>query len=172
MPDFKKAMIYKIWKDTHCYIGSTTNFSNRKHLHKIDCEVKNSLLYKTIRDNGGFDTWKIEIIKQFPCENKIQLLIEEDKCIKEFGGNLNKNRAYLTDEETRLKNIERITQKYHNNTDFRNKILQQRKHRYETDEDYKQRQIQNANRRYNIDIDYRNKAIERSKQRYLQSKTI
>ena len=172
MPDYKKAMIYKLFKDDMIYIGSTTNFHNRKHLHKMDSEVKNSLLYKTIRDNHGFDAWTMERIKDFPCDTKIQLLIEEDKCIKEYGGNLNQKRAYLTDEETRLKNLERINNKYRNDPEFRKKRLEYCKDKYENDEEYKEMQIRNATIRYNTDANYRKNTIERSKQRYLKMKTI
>jgi len=174
MPDFKKALIYKICKmvneKTYCYVGSTTNFTNRKYLHNKDCEVKNSLLYKTIRDHGGFNTWIMEKIKDFPCDNKIELLIEEDKCIKELGGNLNLKRAYLTKDEAKIKNLEQHKKRYHNDTEFRTKKLEYYKHKYATDEEYKAYQLQNANRRYNLDIDYRAKTIERAKQRYLAKK--
>jgi hypothetical protein len=174
MPDFKKALIYKICKTinekTYCYVGSTTNFTNRKYQHNKNSQDNNSLLYKTIRDHGGFNTWTIEKIKDFPCENKIDLRIEEDKCIKELGGNLNINRAYLTKEEVKLKNLEQHKKRYHNDSDFRKKTLEYCKHKYATDEDYKATQLQNANRRYNTNLEYRNKTIERAKQRYLAKK--
>lgn len=177
MPDFKKAMIYKLYKviwendlppKIMMYVGSTSNFINRKYLHKIDSETKTSLLYKTIRENGGFDAWTMEKIKDFPCDNKIQLLIEEDKCIKALGGNLNVKRAYLTDEEARLKNLERMNHKYKNDPEFRKKVIERLKHKYHNDEAYKADQLQKMNNRYANDAIYRANTIYRSKQRYAQ----
>jgi hypothetical protein len=61
---------YKIYKNddpTIFYIGSTLNFSRRKFQHKKNTRNKvgklyHTLLYKTIRDNGGWDNFTIESI--------------------------------------------------------------------------------------------------------------
>jgi hypothetical protein len=37
-----------------------------------------------IRDNGNWESFKIMIIKEFPCNNKIELIIEEEKHRKEL----------------------------------------------------------------------------------------
>ena len=52
-----------------------------------------------IRENGGWDQFKMIIIKEFPCNTKTELLIEEDKLMIELKSNMNKLRAYLTGEE-------------------------------------------------------------------------
>jgi len=158
MPDYKTAIIYKICKTIDdkelCYIGSTTNFNLRKNMHSSHSHYKNSLLYKTIRENGGFDTWTMEKVKDFSCETKIQLRMEEDKCIKEFGGNLNMVRAYISKEDARAKLCNYLKDKYHNN------------------EAYKAYQLDNANNRYANDEIYRANTIYRSKQRYLTQKQV
>jgi len=44
------------------YVGHTTNFTDRKRQHKNTClninnKKYNLLIYKTIRENGGWDNW-------------------------------------------------------------------------------------------------------------------
>jgi len=157
MPDYKKAIIYKICKIVDdkelCYIGSTTNLNIRKNLHSSQSHHKNSKLYKTIRENGGFETWTMEKVKDFPCETKIQLRMEEEKCIKEYS-NLNMVCAFITKEDARKKYCKYLKDKYHNN------------------EEYKAYQLDKANDRYANDEIYRANTIHRAKQRYLKLKTI
>ena len=59
--DFSKTVIYKIQNVDNpelLYIGSTSNFTQRKHQHKSNCRNDNGKeynlkLYQTIRENGG-----------------------------------------------------------------------------------------------------------------------
>jgi hypothetical protein len=77
-----KGYIYVIkCKDENikdCYVGSTTNIVSRKKQHKYSCcnpNIKkyNYKVYKFIRDNGGFDNFVIDIIKEVEVENKKEL---------------------------------------------------------------------------------------------------
>ena len=60
--DYSKCSIYKIehvYNDKLIYIGSTTNFKQRKSAHKTCCNNEkgrkyNLKLYRMIRENGGF----------------------------------------------------------------------------------------------------------------------
>jgi hypothetical protein len=105
--DYSKAIIYSIvckTDDTLLYIGSTTNFTQRKYCHKSTCNNKNSenhnvAVYVMIRGNGGWNNFDMKPVKEFPCENIIQLIIEEERIRKEINANLNTNRAYTTPEE-------------------------------------------------------------------------
>ena len=81
--DYSNSTIYKLCcKDTSIkdiYIGSTTNFRQRKSQHKNCCNNENNKhynyrLYKFIRENGGFDNWEMFMIEEFKCENKLQKL--------------------------------------------------------------------------------------------------
>ena len=57
------------------YIGHTSNFYNRKYVHKHDCndENKNHLkLYKTINENGGWDNWIMVELELCNCINSIE----------------------------------------------------------------------------------------------------
>ena len=105
--DYSKTIIYKIQHVDNpelLYVGSTTDFTRRKYSHKWRCNNTNSKeynmkIYKMMRDNGGFDCFNINIIKDFPCNNKQEALIEEDRCMREMKANMNMIRAYTTPEE-------------------------------------------------------------------------
>ena len=105
--NYKNGKIYKIEhleKPELIYIGSTTQFNRRKSNHKRICNNQpdsqfNFKLYEMMRLNGGWDAFKMMIIKEFPCNNKTELLIEEEKHRKEYQATLNQYRAFLTDDE-------------------------------------------------------------------------
>ena len=105
--DFSKGLIYSIvckTDETLIYVGSTTNFTQRKSSHKSTCnnendENHNFPVYVMIRANGGWDSFNIKPVKEFPCESKIQLVIEEERIRKEMKANLNTFRAYRSPEE-------------------------------------------------------------------------
>jgi len=70
-----KYYIYKIYKPEteFLYIGSTNKLSSRKSHHKKNTynRCKKSYhrpLYKTIRDNGGWDEWIFELVEELDCE--------------------------------------------------------------------------------------------------------
>ena len=105
--DYSKTIIYKIQHkevDELLYVGSTTDFTRRKAQHKRICNNANSekynlKIYSMMRDNGGFDSFNMLVIKEFPCQNKQEVLMEEDKIMREMKSTLNMMRAYLTPEE-------------------------------------------------------------------------
>ena len=55
-----------------------------------------------IRENGGWDDFKCIIIKEYPCNNKTELLIEEDRIMMEMKASLNDLRPYKSIEERLL----------------------------------------------------------------------
>lgn len=84
MPNYLKSVIYKLYCICKTkivldfYIGSTTIEKRREQAHKNNCNNKNSnnynlQVYEFIRENGGWDKWKFEIIERCPCENLKQL---------------------------------------------------------------------------------------------------
>jgi hypothetical protein len=105
--DYSKALIYSIVCKTDenlLYIGSTTNFRMRKSSHKCVCNNEKNInynvqLYVMIRANGGWDNFEMKPIKEYSCENNIQLVIEEERIRKEINSNLNTLKAYRTIEE-------------------------------------------------------------------------
>ena len=107
-PDYNKMLIYKIVpKDTtlnYCYVGSTVDLRIRTNQHKSVCNNINSsgyniLLYKTIRENGGWDNWEIIKVLDYPCNTDIEAKQKEQEIIKELNANLNTLRAFRTEEE-------------------------------------------------------------------------
>ena len=78
--DYSKTIIYKIEhieNDYLVYVGHTTNWDKRKCKHKYNCYAEknghyNLKLYKMIRENGGWENFKmIEI------EKNIHVMIKE-----------------------------------------------------------------------------------------------
>jgi len=133
MPDYSKTVIYKIQHiddDKLLYIGSTCNFTIRKSKHKYACtqETKNGHfnVYQMIRDNGGWESFNMLIIKEFPCLNKQEALIEEDRIIRELKASMNTRRAFTTDEEKRIQQNE-CNVRIRSRPDYKDKIKEQNK---------------------------------------------
>ena len=99
-----KYIIYKIQIKDYIYIGSTSNFTIRKATHKRDCNYEsqhnhNYLLYRTIRDNGGWDCCTIVPVKEIEVETKMQAHIAEEEVRLEYNAQMNARRAYRTKEQ-------------------------------------------------------------------------
>jgi hypothetical protein len=112
--DYSKGLIYKICcldvniKDI--YIGSSINMKARRNKHKHDCSSinrknYNNKVYTFIRNNGGWNNWRIVVIKNFSCNSKSELEAEEDKIMREEGATLNSNKAIWNIEEYNKKKI-------------------------------------------------------------------
>lgn len=96
--DYSSTIIYKITcKDDDVkdvYVGHTTNFVQRKHAHKNTTHNErsahhNSKLYKTIREHGGWDNWKMEIIQFYNCANQYEARVKEQQHYLELKATLN-----------------------------------------------------------------------------------
>jgi len=130
--DYSKTIIYKIQHreiDELLYVGSTTDFTRRKAEHKrksnnANGKAYNYKLYKMIRDNGGFDCFNIIVIKEFPCNNKQEALVEEDKIMRQMKCNMNSIRAFTTPEDTKA-----LKKRY--NELHKEEILEYHKRNYE-----------------------------------------
>ena len=119
----ENAMIYKIsCKDElikDYYIGSTFDFDVRYKQHKTDYKNVNShcynyKIYQFIRNNGGFDNFKFDILLSFECENTKQKVIKEQEYLDEFKPSLNDRKAFRTEEER----IEYNEKHYENNKEY------------------------------------------------------
>jgi hypothetical protein len=76
--DYEKTVFYKfVCNDLNIkdvYIGSTTDFTKRKNCHKSRCNKENNKkyhlkIYQTIRENGGWDNWKMIEIEKYKCND-------------------------------------------------------------------------------------------------------
>lgn len=103
---YKNGKIYKLWcldcDDT--YVGSTTQpLSTRLYQHKTQLNCSSKILFEKS------DNVKIELIEEFPCENKDQLNQREGHWIREINC-VNKNIAGRTVKEWYQDNQEQIKQ--------------------------------------------------------------
>ena len=98
MVNYKNSIIYKLCcknpEITDIYIGSTTNFTRRKHTHKSKCNNINSKnynynVYKFIRENGGWNNWDMVLIEEYSCNNKLELHKKERDILEQLGATLN-----------------------------------------------------------------------------------
>ena len=76
--DYSNCCIYKIEhieNDTFIYVGHTTNFKQRKAQHKNSSNNEsnkkfNLRLYTMIRENGGFEMFKMIEVEKYHCNDK------------------------------------------------------------------------------------------------------
>lgn len=105
--DYSKTVIYRISHKELAgldYVGSTTDFTQRKWDHKHNCLNPDSKshqlkVYKTIREHGGWDMFRMLEIKKFPCTDKREAQAEEERCRVELNAQLNMKRAYISVED-------------------------------------------------------------------------
>ena len=129
MPNYNNSYIYKLCcknpeiKDF--YIGSTTNFKNRKNQHKSETKANRKKgqnnLYKCIRENGGFQNWDMILIENINVNSKLELHKKEREYIEKLKPTLNHYPPTATEEQKRerknefmkeytLKNKEKINE--------------------------------------------------------------
>ena len=100
-------IIYKICCDDlpeFIYIGSTKAFRQRKTFHKHYCNNEktnkyNIKLYTTIRENGGWDNWRMVILEDIGDVSLTQARIKEEEHRVNLNANLNSQRCYTTEEQ-------------------------------------------------------------------------
>lgn len=96
--DYSNTFFYKIYcKDpniTDLYIGHTVDFVKRKKAHEQSCKNSkntnyNCKLYKIIRDNHGWDNWKMDVIAHHQCEDLMSAKKYEQQYYEEYKATLN-----------------------------------------------------------------------------------
>ena len=103
--EWSKCIIYKIWKDDEFYVGSTTDFTNRKRCHKQCCnnekdKAYNLKIYQTIRGKGGWDAWSITPLEEYKeCKSQIEARIREEEWRVKLNANLNMIKAFVVKQE-------------------------------------------------------------------------
>lgn len=135
MSKYQNGKIYKIWNDEYskCYIGSTCqSLSKRFSAHKSDykyyIEGKKPVtstfeLFK----HYGVENCKIELVENYPCNTKEELLareghyIRKDECLNKRVAGRDKKQRYVEnkqyyyekDKTYRINNPEKISEKKH-----------------------------------------------------------
>lgn len=101
MNKYKNGAVYKLVCNdkniTDCYVGSTCNLTRRKNQHKNVCNNENTIhynypLYKCIRENGGWDNWKMVVLEKYECDSKVELEMREHYYYEKENATLNKNK--------------------------------------------------------------------------------
>jgi len=99
------------------YVGSTKAFRERKRNHKSQSYNENSRsynysLYKTIRDNGGWEKWRMVCIEE--CDDTIdsrrKAESKEEEWRQKLNANLNMKNCFTTHEQ-RLQQYKRYDDK-------------------------------------------------------------
>jgi len=114
--------IYKICCDDlpdFVYVGSTKAFRQRKQHHKDNYNKGDTKkLYTTIRENGGWDNWRMVIIEECGEITFTEARIKEEEHRVKLNANLNMQKCYTTKEERKeynknyMKNYERPDPEY------------------------------------------------------------
>ena len=95
--DYSKCLIYKIQhleNDKLLYVGHTTNFTQRKYSHNYNTINNNKYkIYEMIRKNGGWESFSMIKLYDYPCLNLQEARTEEDKAMRELKSTLNNYQA-------------------------------------------------------------------------------
>jgi len=115
--EWNKCIIYKIWKDDDFYVGSTTDFTNRKRRHKCSCNSEkdkayNFKIYQTIREKGGWIAWQMTPLEEYKeCKSQIEARIKEEEWRVKLNAQLNMIKAFGA--ETRQEYMTQYNKQYH-----------------------------------------------------------
>jgi Fic family protein len=106
--------IYKIYLNDDVYVGSTNDYNLRINSHKYSCNNPNSKdynfpIYQFIRENGGWDTFKKEIINETDKTGK-ELRELERYYIETLKSNLNSEIPTRNKKEYYENNIDKISE--------------------------------------------------------------
>jgi hypothetical protein len=105
---YANTKIYKlVCRDltvSEIYVGHTTDFTNRKSLHKHVCSnIKhkeyNLKVYRYIRENGGWLNWLMVEIEKFPCNDENEASKRERYYIETLKSSLNCQKPGRTKQE-------------------------------------------------------------------------
>jgi len=108
--DYSKCCIYKIEHiddESLVYVGHTTNFDKRKTAHKSTCyngKAKNYNLkvYQMIRENGGWDNFRMIEVEKYSCNDKREAERRENETMKQLKASLNMIKSFRTEEGKKL----------------------------------------------------------------------
>ena len=107
-PNYANGIIYKICcknpEFKQEYVGSTTSFKHRKAQHKHNCtspisKSYNYYVYSFIRENGGWDNWKMIEVEKYQALDKNDLDKRERHWVETLKSTLNQHRLCLTEDE-------------------------------------------------------------------------
>ena len=151
--DYSKCSIYKIEHvddESLVYVGHTTNFVKRKTSHKSSCYNENDRhynlkVYQMIRENGGWDAFKMIEVEKYPCKDRREAERRENEVMKEFKSNMNMRKSFSTEEENKLY-MEEYNKNYYEI--HKEKIQEQKKNYYEANKSKIQKRMREQKKVY------------------------
>ena len=123
MTDYTKSKMYKIvCRDesiNEIYVGSTTTYFARRRKHISMCRLNKSQckLYVYMRENGGFDNFKMVIIEKYECDSREAKLAREAYWVKTLKATLNSEVPGRTHKQYRIDNKDKINKYRKDNRD-------------------------------------------------------
>lgn len=114
MSKYSATFIYKIsCKNPNIldfYIGHTTSFACRMRQHKNKSLTEDEKLYTTIRENGGWENWHMEIVEHYSCKSLSEARKREQYWMNELNSTLNERYSFQDNERDRRLNYYRANQ--------------------------------------------------------------
>lgn len=155
--DYSRGKIYKLVSTTEIdtdpyaiYVGSTTcELHTRFCYHKSDSKRGSSKIYKAMRELG-VDTFRIELLEEYPCKDYEELRMVERIWQDELNAKYNTIRAYRSVEDIR-------TDQRKFRQENREKVLLQKK------ASYQRNRVQRRSYYRQYYIDNRERILERAK---------
>ena len=117
--NYQNTVIYKIVCNDlnmkELYVGHTTDFKRRKSEHKKVCVSENNKyynlkIYRTIRENGGWDNWTMIEIEKYPCNDSKEATARERYWFEILQAKLNMMFPQRTMKEWYKSNQEKLLQ--------------------------------------------------------------
>ena len=111
------------------YVGSTSNFTKRKAQHKCSCNSisnnrYNNKKYTFIRENGGWENWRMIQLEEYPCDNKREAECREEYWRTQRNTTLNSVKCFRNKEQVQIdKNNWIINNKDYMKNYKKNKII-------------------------------------------------
>ena len=119
-------IIYKICCDDlpdFNYIGSTKSFRNRKSSHKKDYNKGDTKkIYTTIRENGGWDNWRMVILEDMGAVERTQARIKEQEYRVNLNANMNSINCFRSEEDLKKQQKKYYNKQYYQNN--KNKMFE------------------------------------------------
>ncbi len=161
----------------YIYIGSTKSFRSRKYQHKINCnsinqKAHNLKIYNKIRENGGWDNWNMIIIDEADDLTFTEARIKEEELRLKYNGNLNSQKAYITEEEAKERDKKNMKNYRENNKEYLNQKRREynEKNKEQIKEKRKEYNEKNKEKQREYREENKEKIKERKKEWYEKSK--
>ena len=97
------------------------NSNDKKHKLKV---------YVSIRENGGWESWNMIKIYDYPCDDKREAEKEEDKYMMELKANMNMKRAFRNRQEYYEENKDTIKLKQNQYREDNADVIKDTKKKY------------------------------------------